>query len=143
MAQHYLNQKTFNKLAVTILSPFVLFITSWNILRAYSSINNWSILSEFGAKPVYLLGSAIFWTVIGFWQLYILSKTKTKISKSNLVAPVCYFGWYWFDRLILQSSPAPNFLFSLFFSFFLLFLFYSIIMAPFFIVFFTRSNHEK
>lgn len=100
-------------LRVTILSVFVLSITSWNVIRVYSAIANWDILREFGAPPAYIMGTGLAWAAAGLWLAYALWVGKQLAFTGGLILPVLYLAWYWFDRLVMQPSPAPNLGFSL------------------------------
>ena len=102
--------------SVTILTVLVLLITSWYAIRITSAIVNWQVLIEFGAIPAYILGTGIFWTVAGLWLLIIFWRGKSYSAPAGTAAAACHFLWYWFDRLIVQLSPAPNVMFSMVFS---------------------------
>jgi len=98
---------------VTILSVFVLCITSWNVIRVYSAIANWDILREFGAPPAYIMGAGLAWALAGLWLAYLLWAGKRPAFAAGLALAGLYLAWYWFDRLVMQPSPAPNFVFSI------------------------------
>lgn len=98
--------------SVTILAVFVLFITSWHGIRVYSAIANWQVLSEFGASPIYILGTGLFWAITGLWLFVVLCLGKPHAAASGSAASATFFLWYWFDRLMMQPSPAPNLVFS-------------------------------
>ena len=99
-------------ITVTILSVFVLFITLWNGIRAYSAIANWQVLKEFGANPMYILATGLFWAAAGLWLFRAFWEGHHYAVRAGLGAAGLYTLWYWCDRLILQPSPAPNTLFS-------------------------------
>lgn len=99
-------------LRVTILTVFVLSITSWNAIRVYSAIVNWDILREFGAPPAYIMGTGLAWVIAGLWLAYSLWDRKRLAFFSGLALAGFYLAWYWFDRLLMQPSPAPNLVFS-------------------------------
>lgn len=98
---------------VTILTVLVLSITSWNALRAYSAAANWDILREFGALPAYIMGTGLAWAAAGLWLAYALWARKRPALAGGLAWAAAYFAWYWFDRLVMQPSPAPNLVFSI------------------------------
>lgn len=98
--------------SVTILAVFVLFITSWYGIRVYSAIANWQVLSEFGANPIYILGTGLFWAITGLWLFVVLCLGKPHAAASGSTVSTTFFLWYWFDRLMMQPSPAPNLVFS-------------------------------
>lgn len=103
-------------ISVTILSVFVLCITSWNLLRIFSALASWNILREFGASPAYLLGSGLVWTVSGAWLIVTLWRAEPHALPAGLSLAGLYFAWYWIDRLFIQADPAPNFVSSAFIS---------------------------
>jgi hypothetical protein len=103
-------------LTVTILAIFVLFITSWNGIRAYSAIANWQVLKEFGANPVYLLATGLFWAITGLWLFRAIWKGYRYAFRAGLTTAGLYTLWYWCDRLIFQPAQAPNIFFSIFMS---------------------------
>ncbi len=98
---------------VTILSMFVLCITSWNAIRVYSAIANWDILREFGAPPAYIMGAGLAWGLAGLWLTYLLWAGKRPAFAAGLTLAGLYLAWYWFDRQVMQPSPAPNLVFSI------------------------------
>ncbi len=99
-------------LRVTILSVFVLSITSWNAIRLYSAVANWGILREFGAPPAYIMASGLAWVISGLWLAYALWVGRPFAFFGGLTVAGLYLAWYWFDRLVMQPSPAPNLVFS-------------------------------
>lgn len=113
-------------LRVTILLGFVLCITSWNALRVYSAMANWDILREFGAASAYLIATGLTYLLAGLWLMYLLWTRKRLAFTAGLTLAGLYFAWYWFDRLVMQPSPAPNLMFS-------------IIVSAFFFAFFTTG----
>ena len=117
-------------LTVTILAIFVLFITFWNGLRIYSAIANWQVLKEFGANPVYLLATGLFWTMAGLWLFRTIREGHHYAIRAGLTTAGLYTLWYWCDRLIFQPAPAPNILFSIIVSAVFLALFIIILSIP-------------
>ncbi len=99
-------------LPVTILAVFVLCITSWNGIRVFSAIASWQVLREFGANPVYISGTGLFWALAGFWLFWLLWEGRQAGFRAGLGAAVLYLVWYWLDRLVIQPSPATNAVFS-------------------------------
>jgi hypothetical protein len=124
---------------VTILTMFVLWFTSWNVLRAFNAITNWQVLSEFGASPVYILATALFWVLTGLWLFRIVWRRSLYTISASLAAAGLYYLWYWIDRLFVQSSPAPNVLFSAVISTVLLALFSLFLIAPTAKTFFNKE----
>jgi hypothetical protein len=115
---------------VTILAVFVLFITSWSGIRAYSAIANWQVLQEFGANPMYILILGLSWTAVGLWLFRAIWEGRRDALRAGLTAAGLYTLWYWCDRLIFQPAPAPNLQFSvvvsiIFVAFFSIILFIS------------------
>lgn len=125
---------------VTILAVFVLCITAWNGLRAYSTIANWQILREFGAIPAYSLVIGLVWALTGLWLFRALWEGQRYALRAGLASAGLYFLWYWFDRLTIQPSPAPNLLFSVVFSTLLLIIFIIVLGLPASRAFFDKEQ---
>ena len=98
---------------VTIGLVFVLCITAWNSIRAWSAAANWELLSRFRANPVYIFTTGIIWLVVGIALIILLIKGSRFALICALTASILYVLWYWADRLVIQASPAPNIPFSL------------------------------
>ena len=114
--------------SVTIITFIVLCMTSWNAIRTYSAIVNWQILAEFKANPAYILATGLFWFITGLWLIGCIWKKVSYTFRASLAVAGLYYLWYWCDRLYIQTSPAPNVLFSAVFSTVLLVV-YSIILS--------------
>jgi hypothetical protein len=108
-----MNRNSSPAATVTILAAFVLFITSWNGIRAYSAIANWQVLKEFGANPIYILATGLFWTITGLWLFRIICEGYRYAVRAGLTIAGLYTLWYWCDRLIFQPAPAANTSFSI------------------------------
>lgn len=132
--------KPFPPANVTILAVFVLCITAWNGLRIYSTIANWQILREFGANPAYSLVIGLVWALTGLWLFRALWEGRRHALRAGLASAGLYFLWYWFDRLAIQPSPAPNLLFSVVFSTLLLITFIIILGLPASKAFFDKEQ---
>jgi hypothetical protein len=124
---------------VTILSVFVLFMTSWNAIRVYGTLTNWQVLNEFGAKPVYLLIDGIFWILGGLWLFRTFWEGNRRAIHYGLAAAFMYFIRYWIDRIFFQTAPAPNVVFSLVISTVLLVTFCIILVLPTSKAFFNKE----
>jgi hypothetical protein len=118
-----MNRNSTHPISVTILAIFVLFITSWNGIRAYSAIANWQVLKEFGANPIYILATGMFWTVASLWLFRAIWEGHRYAIRAGLTTAGLYTLWYWCDRIIFQPAPAPN-------------IFFSIVVSVIFLVFF-------
>ena len=114
---------------VSIITVFVLCFTFWYALRVYSSINNWQVLVEFGANPAYILATGLIWLIAGLVLLGLLWKKHPLTIRAGLMVAGLYTVWFWFDRLYIQTSPAPNGLFSAILSAILLIIFSFILIT--------------
>lgn len=126
----HINIKNNQPTSVTFITLFVLSITIWNIFRIISTVKNWQVLISYGGNPFYILGSGIIWVISG---LFLFFSIFTRNSYSRLFANLtgcAYFGWYWYDRILVQLFPAPNSVFSIFFSGTLLTIFLITINIP-------------
>jgi hypothetical protein len=74
---------------------------------------NWDILREFGAPTSYIIATGLAGTLAGLWLVYLLWFRKKLAFATGLGLAGLYFAWYWFDRLVMQPLPAPNFVFSI------------------------------
>src|SRR5262249_1700026 len=104
---------------VTILLVFVLCMTAWNGIRAWTAVIDWELLSHFRANPIYIFVTGITWLILGILLIFILLKAG-RLPYGHYIAPTCglvlsilYVFWYWIDRLALQPSPEPNIAFSI------------------------------
>jgi len=98
---------------VTIVLLFVLSITAWHGLRAWTTFANWELLSRFRANPIYTFATGIIWLVIGGVLFVILWKGNRIAPAFGLTASILYALWYWVDRLAIQTSPTTNIPFSI------------------------------
>jgi len=53
------------------------------------------------------------WAAAGLWLAYSLWAGKRHAFVGGLALAGLTLAWYWFDRLAMQPSPAPNFGFSI------------------------------
>jgi len=101
---------------VTIITLLVLSMTAWNSLRTYTTITNWYVLQEFGANPYYILLTGLLWTILGVMLLIKIYRRNPSVVLAASAMAVAYYLFYWLDRIFFQPSPAPNTIFSIFFS---------------------------
>lgn len=102
--------------SVTFPLLIVLSITIWNVIRIYSSINNWSILIKYGANPCYILGSGLIWSLTGIFSLFFLGTRRNHYRILGSMIGIAYFIWYWFDRLVIQITADVSVIYSLIFT---------------------------
>jgi len=145
----HLREKLFYKrkrpkypLSVTITALCVLFVLLWNLIRIYGVILNWQILSEFGASPLYILSTALFWTITSSGLIRAIWHRSNQAIRALQVSSVLYFAWYWLDRIYIQSSPPPNTVFSAFTSTIILILFSVTLCTPSARAFLNGSQHD-
>lgn len=100
-------------LPVTIALVFVLCMTVWNGIRAWTVIANWDLLSRFNANPTYIFLTGIIWLVIDLVLIVILLRGSRLTLVFGLVASILYIIWNWVDKLVIQASPASNIPFSI------------------------------
>lgn len=139
-----MNHKTDNDIdtmpfSVTILTVFVLFMTAWYCIRIYGAVLKWSTLAEFGANPVYILGSGIFWALASLGIAVCFFRRARFSRAAGSLTAIGYFLWYWFDRLVMQPSPAPNLIFSMTLSILLVSLFLILLNLPVSTSFFSKE----
>jgi hypothetical protein len=124
-----MDKRPTRSLNVTIITLFVLFITIWNALRAFSAVANWQILIEYKAESAYILATGLIWSLTGLGFIISILKQDRFSIRSGLVISGLFYLWYWCDRLFIQSSQAPNVLFSAVFSTVLLAVFVIILIT--------------
>ncbi len=133
---------TTHPLPVTIASVFVLFITTWNGLRAFTAIVNWHVLSRFDGNPVYIFFTGLVWFSAGLALFIILANGERFALRAGLILSMIYIVWYWLDRLVIQASPAGNVTFSAIVSVIALIVFDTLLFWPSSRAFFTRRQDE-
>ncbi len=99
--------------SVTIIMFFVLCMTAWSAVRAWTSLANWEILTQFKANPFYIFATGIIWFILGIVLILLIFKGYRHTLAFSLIASLVYAVWYWFDRLFMQVTPAPNIAFSI------------------------------
>jgi hypothetical protein len=99
--------------SVTILLFFVLSITVWDGIRAWTALTNWEIISRFHANPFYIFATGSIWFILGTLLLLLIFKGSRHTLLFGLILSILYALWYWFDRILVQVVPAPNLPFSI------------------------------
>lgn len=117
-------------LPVTTLLLFVLCMTTWNGIRAWTTLTNWDILSRFRANPSYIFATGIVWFMIGIVLIILFLKRNRIAPACGLTLSILYLLWYWVDRLVIQAYPAPNIVFSIIVSIILLITFNANLFWP-------------
>jgi len=130
-------------LPVTIASLFVLSITTWNGVRAYTALIDWDILSRFNQNPLYIFATGLVWVVAGMALSITILNGKQFALSAGLISSMVYIIWYWLDRLIIQVSPASNAVFSTASSTIVFTIFNIILFWPSSQAFFIRRQDEQ
>jgi hypothetical protein len=99
--------------SVTILLFFVLSITVWDGIRAWTALANWEIISRFHGNPFYIFATGSIWFILGIVLLLLIFKGSRHTLLFGLVFSILYALWYWFDRLFIQVVPTPDLTFSI------------------------------
>lgn len=126
---------------VTILLWLVLSLTAWSVLRLYSAIQWWSLISEFASTPgpLYIALSGGFWLIVSVLLLWGMWQAKAWIRSALLGAGAALAAWYWGDRLLLQK-PGMNWLFALMLTVFLLTILLICVFVPGTKTFFSKRE---
>lgn len=99
---------------VTLSIVLVLFLTSWNALRAWTSIAWQETLSEFAVQmlPIFSAGIGFLWFAIG--TALFIGTWQKKAWSAKLLRGVAagYTIWYWSERFLWQN-PRANIPFTL------------------------------
>jgi hypothetical protein len=98
---------------VTLTLLLVLILTSWNALRAWTSIAWQDILTEYAVRMPPNVSAAVgtLWFIIGVILVWSIWQKKVWSVKMLLGAAAGYSVWYWSERLIWQN-PRPNVVFT-------------------------------
>ena len=116
--------------SVTILLFFVLSITAWDGLRAWTALADWEILIRFKSNPFYIFATGIIWFILGATLLVLIFKGYRHTLAFALISSILYALWCWFDRFIMQVTPAQNVPFSIAVTIFILIVFNTILFWP-------------
>ncbi|HNN13241.1 MAG TPA: hypothetical protein PKL78_06755 [Anaerolineales bacterium] len=112
--------------SVTLTAWLVLFLTSSNLLRAWTAFAWSRVLAEFpGTFPAGLSGLiGLFWAGVGLFLLWSIWKGETRAKMLLPALAAGYSAWYWFERIFLQT-PRPNLMFAVIVNLVLLSIIYS------------------
>ncbi len=116
--------------SVTILLFFVLSITVWDGLRAWTAFADWEILTRFKSNPFYIFATGIIWFILGATLLVLIFKGYRHTLAFGLILSIVYALWYWLDRFTMQATPAQNAPFSIAVTIFILIVFNTILFWP-------------
>lgn len=120
-------------LSVTLTLSLVLILTSWNALRAWTSIAWRDVLTEFGTSISPQVSAAIgtLWFIIGGILVWSIWQKKVWSVKMLLGAAAGYSIWYWSERLLWQN-PRPNVVFAV-----------TVHLACFILIYFTSKSLSR
>jgi hypothetical protein len=98
---------------VTLTLWVVLILSTWNALRAWTSISWSGVLAEFSVRVAPAVSAVIgmVWALIGILVYWGVWQKKAWAGKMLLGAAAGYTVWYWSERLFLQN-PRPNLVFA-------------------------------
>ena len=91
---------------VTILVITVLTFTGFNGLRLYNVFSFWSLFIKYGSRPgpAYLVVTSLFWIMVGLIDTYLLLTENKRSSQLVMSSALLYTGWFWIDRIFIQSG---------------------------------------
>ena len=100
--------------AVTTLLSVVLCLTTWSAIRLYAAVSDWNALAEFAPRPgpLYIAGTASFWTLSGLALFNFLRRPNARARTFSAIYVFSYTAWVWTDRILLQQA-RPNWMFAL------------------------------
>ena len=118
---------------VTLTLLMVLILTSWNALRAWTSIAWRDVLTEFSTSISPQISAAVgtLWFIIGVILIWSIWQKKVWSAKMLLGAAAGYSVWYWSERLIWQN-PRPNVVFAV-----------TVHFACFILIYFTSKSLSR
>lgn len=115
---------------VAILANMLIFLALWHFVRIYRAIVDWAVLENYGANPVYLLAAGVVWSFLALLVMFWMMRRWPHARRAGIAFSVLYYSWYWADRLWVQPSPAPNLIYSVVISTFLLLVFIGGLFTP-------------
>ncbi|GAB4396463.1 MAG: hypothetical protein OHK0052_17760 [Anaerolineales bacterium] len=126
----------FPPFGVTFVGVFVLIFALFFLTRAYTVWSQWDFLQTYLALGVrlYLFLSGVLWSVLGFWLLAALVKQPPSARAWRAAlwgAPIftaCHLAERWIAGI--RTAPQPNTLFQIFWSLFLLAIFWLVLHHP-------------
>lgn len=129
--------------SLTFLVVLAFLLAAWNGLRLGTAFAFRETLAEYASRggAVHLALSGAFWLVTGLAVAWGLWRGEAWGRTAACGAAAACFGWYWFDRLALQTS-RPNWPFALAVSLLLLVLTLSILSSRKVKAHFRRDFHE-
>ena len=100
--------------SVTLTVWLVLIVSSWNALKAWTSLAWQAILVEYAVQmpPMISAAAGVLWFIIGLVLAWSIWRKKIWSAKFLLVAAAVYTVWFWAERLIWQN-PRPNTAFTI------------------------------
>lgn len=98
---------------VTLTLWLVLILTTWNLLRAWTSLAWSGALTEFSASLAPAVSAVIggVWVVAGIILCWGIWQKKAWAVKLLPGAAAGYTVWYWSERFLFQN-PRPNLAFA-------------------------------
>jgi uncharacterized membrane protein len=132
-------------LRITLLLGLVLITTALNLIRLWTAIT-WKNTLEAYFSPqelLYTAGTGAFWALAGIAVLVCYWRKAPYTRWIILIVAALYAGWYWLDRLFVQSEPSPNGLFALAVTVLLLGFTSFVILDRHNVSYFGRETHER
>ncbi|MBN1305547.1 MAG: hypothetical protein JXA13_14000 [Anaerolineales bacterium] len=123
----------------------VLSLAGWSSVRLGASITHWKILEEVAPTPGpgYIAASGVFWLLAAVPTAWALWQNNPRARTAVMLVSLGFAGWYWIDRLALQTS-RPDWPFALSITILVLVIIFFIVFNRRTILFFTqREAHER
>ena len=94
--------------SVTLALSLVLILTTWNIVKAWTSIAWQDVLGEYSVRlnPLTSAGISIIWVVAGIALTWGILQKKVWSVKMLPALAAGYTVWYWSERLIWQNQKT-------------------------------------
>ena len=132
-------------ITVTILALLVLIIAISNLIRFWSAIDYWEILTTLEIKPgpLYIALTGLFWALAGCWLAWLLWKGHRKSKLALIIFSILYLLYVWLDRLFFQSHlPQKNTVFIVGLQILVVFYIILTLLLPSNQEFFSRKHDE-
>lgn len=130
---------------IGLLQLLVLVLTLSNTVRFYTSAAWGDTLKTYAPRPgpLYVGLTGAFWAVVGVIVFLGLYQSRPWAPRLFVGASVVYTGWYWLDRLFIQSGTRTNWAFSLLVMAVLWILSVTVLLNPHYRIYFEREAYER
>jgi peptidoglycan/LPS O-acetylase OafA/YrhL len=100
---------------ITIALWLVLITTAWSLIRLWTSMVWWGVLTHYAPQPgpLYVGASGAAWAVAGLALTWGFWRRRGWTPAALLASALGFAAWLWADRLLVQYRVGANWPFSL------------------------------